>query len=556
MHQFPVVLIPAYKPNAALLQVVKILAASGVPAIVIVDDGTGPEGDGYFAEVAQHPQVTCLRHAVNLGKGAALRTGINHILCHYPKTVGVVTVDADGQHSAEDVLQVCATLQASPDSLVMGVRSFRGKVPFRSRFGNQLTRGVMRIVLGRNLSDTQTGLRGIPRSLLTRLLKIPAAGYEFELEMLIAAKHFAIPVIEQPIQTIYEPGNPTSHFQPLRDSMKIYFVLLRFSLVAMMTAAIDNVLFYALFAWSGSIIGAQAGGRIAAVLFNYSAVRKAAFLSEERHRVVLPRYLLLVAFNALLSYAGIRFLTGTLSMGVFPAKLLIESILFIANFAIQRDFVFTRREGGSKATNWDRYYQSVPPTAHLTRRYTQSILNQVLQRLSGPAQQIGTIVEIGGANSCFLDSILRNAHPAAYHVVDRNEYGLALLEQRVKGRDNVVLHQGDVLNLAETDLKADVVFSVGLIEHFDRPGTLKAIAAHFQMLRSGGWAIISYPTPTWLYSSARAICEACGLWQFPDERPLLRDEVLHAMQAMGEVVYEKTLWPLVFTQHMVVVRKG
>ncbi len=347
MDQYPIVLIPAYKPDGALLQVVETLVARGVPAIVIVDDGTGPQGDPCFAELSRFSQVTCLRHAVNLGKGAALKTGINHILCCYPHTPGVVTVDADGQHCVEDVLRVSARLKASPDSLVMGVRSFEGQVPLRSRFGNRLTRSVMRIVLGRNLSDTQTGLRGIPRSLLTRLLKVPASGYEFELEMLVAAKHLAIGVVELRIRTIYEPGNPTSHFQPLRDSMRIYFVLLRFSLVSLMTAAIDNLLFYSLFAWSGNLAGAQVGGRIFAVLFNYSAVRKAAFLSEERHQVVLPRYLLLVAANALISYSAIRFLTAALPIGVFPAKLLAESILFIANFAIQRDFVFTRRDAGT-----------------------------------------------------------------------------------------------------------------------------------------------------------------------------------------------------------------
>jgi putative flippase GtrA len=366
MDRAPVVLIPAYKPDSTLVRVLHLLAAGGVSAIVIVDDGTGPGGTALFPEVCRYPQVKLLRHAVNLGKGAALKTGINYILCHYPKAVGVVTMDADGQHQADDVLAVCEKLRANPEALVMGVRSFQGDVPLRSRIGNQLTRRLMALVLGRNLSDTQTGLRGIPRSLMTHLLKVPASGYEFELEMLIAAKHLAIPVIEQSIETIYQPGNPTSHFQPLRDSMRIYFVLLRFTLVAILTAALDNLFFYGLFGWTGSIFGAQVGARIAGVLFNYSAVRKAAFLSEERHQVVLPRYLLLVAGNAVLSYAGIRLLTGTFAIGVIPAKMFTESLLFIANFAIQRDFVFTRRQIGRKALNLE--YQPAPVSARPVRQ--------------------------------------------------------------------------------------------------------------------------------------------------------------------------------------------
>jgi putative flippase GtrA len=255
----------------------------------------------------------------------------------------VVTADADGQHDPDDIVRVCQRFVESPGALVLGARGFAGDVPLRSRFGNSLTRRVMRAVLGQKLSDTQTGLRAIPRSMLPRLMKIPATGYEFELEMLIVAKHQSVPVIEQPVRTIYEPGNPASHFQPLRDSMRIYFVLLRFSMISLVTAVIDNLTFYLVFHATGAIAGAQIAGRTAAVLFNYRSVRRAVFFSDQPHRVVLPRYLALVAANALVSYAGIRLLSTFTPLGVFPSKILTESMLFIANFTIQRDFIFTRR---------------------------------------------------------------------------------------------------------------------------------------------------------------------------------------------------------------------
>jgi putative flippase GtrA len=168
-------------------------------------------------------------------------------------------------------------------------------------------------------------------------------GYEFELEMLIAARHQAVTVIEQPIRTIYEPGNPASHFQPLRDSMRIYFVLLRFSMISLITAVIDNLMFYLVFHATGIIGEAQIAGRAAAVLFNYRSVRRAVFFSDQRHRILLPRYLALVTANGLVSYAGIRLLSGLTPLGVFPSKILTESVLFIANFVIQRDLIFTKR---------------------------------------------------------------------------------------------------------------------------------------------------------------------------------------------------------------------
>jgi putative flippase GtrA len=545
------ILIPAYRPSTTLVGLVKALVPEDWPAVAVVDDGSGPEYRAVFDEVAQLAKVEVLRHAVNLGKGAALKTGINAILCDHPDVSGVLTVDADGQHDPADVRKVCARFQESPDSLVMGVRAFRAEAPLRSRFGNRITRMMMRAVAGQNLSDTQTGLRAIPRALLPGLLKVPASGYEFELEMLLAVKHLGVQVVEQPIRTIYEAGNRSSHFHPLRDSMRIYFVLLRFTGIGALTAILDNLTFYLVFQMTASILTAQIGARLAAVAFNYTTVRRAVFLSDERHRVLLPRYLLVVAANAALSYAGIRVLNGVFHVPVLAAKIAAETFLFIASFLIQRDFVFTKR--AAEATDWDRYYRSVPFTANLTRRYTQSVLISLLRKFSGKGS--AALVEIGGANSCFLDGILNEIRPAAYHVIDRNEYGLSLLRTRLNGRPDVFLHQADVLRFADPGWRGRIVFSVGLIEHFDRAGTRRAIRAHFDLLDSGGYVIVTFPTPTWLYVGARSITEALGMWHFPDERPLKPGEVQEAVRDLGEVVFEKTLWPLVFTQHLMVVRK-
>jgi SAM-dependent methyltransferase len=207
------------------------------------------------------------------------------------------------------------------------------------------------------------------------------------------------------------------------------------------------------------------------------------------------------------------------------------------------------------ATDWDHYYRNAPFTAHLTRRYTQSVLLSVMRRSAPAGVAAPVIVEIGGANSCFLDAICAAIRPRAYHVIDRNEYGLGLLHDRVRHRADVFLHQEDVLQLKNSGLRADIVFSVGLVEHFDKPGTRQAIRAHFDLLNPGGHAIISFPTPTWLYSSARSIVEKLGKWQFTDERPLPIEEVRNAVSDLGNVVFEKTLWPLVFTQHLMAIRK-
>jgi glycosyltransferase involved in cell wall biosynthesis len=344
-------LIPAYRPGPALLEIVTQLTGSGFTAIVVIDDGSGPDYAWIFQQLATIEGVRVLRHAVNLGKGAALKTGMNSVLVDYPELAGVVTVDADGQHDPVDVSRLARRFAENPEALVLGARAFAGHVPLRSRLGNSITQIVMRVVAGQRLSDTQTGLRAIPRGLVERMLTVAASGYEFELEMLIAAKHLGFPIVEQPVQTIYEEGNPTSHFEPLRDSMRIYFVLLRFGLISMLTAALDNLLFYTFFHASGNVAFSMFGARLIALGFNYAAVRKAVFLSREQHRIVLPRYLTLAAAHVCLSYSLISFLSGTLSVGVMTAKISVESLLFIGNFAIQRDFVFARRKTSRELRN-------------------------------------------------------------------------------------------------------------------------------------------------------------------------------------------------------------
>jgi glycosyltransferase involved in cell wall biosynthesis len=339
------VIVPAYRPEASLLQLICALSEKPIPAIVVVDDGSGPDYREIFRLAAQFPKVRLVRHAINLGKGAALKSGINYALCAFPGLQGVVTADGDGQHHPDDIEQVAGRLAEEPDRVVLGTRKFSAAVPLRSRVGNAVTRVVMRAMLGENVSDTQTGLRGIPARLLPSLLRLEANGYDFELDMLIAARQQALPIAEVPIRTIYEPGNRTSHFNPLTDSMKIYFVLLRFSSVSLMTAALDTLVFYLAYRRLGNVAASQALGRLAAVAFNYSLVRRAVFFSKLRHVSVLPKYLLLVCVSGAASYAGIQLLNTRFHVQLLPAKLVVETLLFFANFAIQRDFIFGKPPG-------------------------------------------------------------------------------------------------------------------------------------------------------------------------------------------------------------------
>src|SRR6516165_3414372 len=112
--------------------------------------------------------------------------------------------------------------------------------------------------------------------------------------MLIAAHQLGVPVVQIPIRTIYEQGNKSSHFNPIVDSMKIYFVLVRFGGVSLMTALLDNLVFILAVHRFGNVLASQVLGRFFAVIFNYSMVRSSVFDSHQRHKSVLPKYLGLV----------------------------------------------------------------------------------------------------------------------------------------------------------------------------------------------------------------------------------------------------------------------
>ncbi len=223
------ILIPAYKPDQRLVHLVEQLSSACPAPIVIINDGSPAEHAPVFAALDAISRVTMLTHPANQGKGAALRTGFRYIDSLPGEITCVVTADADGQHSVQDILAVAEAAAQKPEAMIIGSRRFDKDVPPRSIFGNTVTRWVMRLFFGVRLWDTQTGLRGIPRKLLPALIEIPYDHYELEIVMLLMAQRRSVPLIEIPIETIYIEGNRGSHFRPLRDSARVYWVLFRYA---------------------------------------------------------------------------------------------------------------------------------------------------------------------------------------------------------------------------------------------------------------------------------------------------------------------------------------
>ncbi len=224
------VLIPVWQPQDVLLSLVAELSRLGFGCILVVDDGSSGASRRIFTKLCAFPSVETLHHPVNRGKGRALKTGFSHLLKAYPELIGVVTADADGQHAANDIGRVARALLAGGGRPVLGARRFDGRVPRFSRIGNQVTRKIFGLVTGAWLLDTQTGLRGLPSGILPALLSLPGERYEYETVMLARLCRSTQSPIEVPIETIYLDRNSSSHFHPVWDSWRIYFVLLRLCL--------------------------------------------------------------------------------------------------------------------------------------------------------------------------------------------------------------------------------------------------------------------------------------------------------------------------------------
>lgn len=555
-----VIVIPAYQPTSALADLVADLSADAARTIIVVDDGSSEECRPVFASAAACPNVVVLSHAVNLGKGQALKTAFNHVLLHAPAdAAGIVTADADGQHLAADVRRVAERLERSPSTLVLGSRAFEGRVPLRSRLGNVLTRGVFRLLIGRSLTDTQTGLRGIPRAFLPELIQVEAGRYEFELEMLVRATERGLPVEELRVATVYG-GAAQSHFNPLRDSLRIYFVFLRFVGLSLVTAGIDYSTFAIVYLESHNILLATIAARAIAGLFNFTANRTLAFRSRGSVRGEAIKYVVVVAALMWVSYGLVTTLVLVLGLGVYVSKLLAEGTLFAASFALQNLFVFAGRrrdriDGETPAvTDWGAYYRRPAMLAPLTRRITRRVIVREALR-AAPGKAPATIVELGGGGSPFLRAFRERFPDARLTAMDTNALGLRLLEPQLGGDARLSAINRDVLAPVDDPVGADLVYSVGLIEHFDREHTARAVEAHFAHACPGGLVLMTFPTPTWLYRLTRSLAERIGVWAFPDERPLPLDEVAATVIRHGQILRLFVNWPVVLTQAVVVARK-
>ena len=342
------VIIPSLQPNDKLIVLIENLKAKDIEKIIIVDDGSGEDYRDFFDRAAALG-CTVLTHAVNLGKGRAMKTAFNYCLTAFKKgeIIGAVTADSDGQHSAEDIISCMNALAENPDALVLGARNFdEENVPFKSRYGNKITCFMMRSLCGINLGDTQTGLRAIPTALMSLLMKSAGERFEFETNMLIDCKQNGFRFVEVPIETIYEENHST-HFNPFRDAVKIYSIFFKFIFSSLSGAAVDLIMFAILTPFFFTflpklwyITAATVVARIISACVNYLNNHRVVFKSRASHASSTFKYVLVAAVQLALSAGLVTYLHSLLGGSEVVVKIVVDLVLFLVSFQIQREWVF------------------------------------------------------------------------------------------------------------------------------------------------------------------------------------------------------------------------
>ena len=214
-----IVLIPAYNPDDNLIKVLKSIDKKC--DIVVVNDGSNKKSDKYFSKVFEYGHL--ISYEKNMGKGYALKKGFEYIKEKYKNNEYVVVcMDCDMQHKYSDALKLLEYSSNHTNTLVLGKRKFDKSCPFKSRFGNSITRKIYKKSTNKDIYDTQTGLRAFSYKLMDYMLYNPGNRFEYEMNVLLNLNKYNIEVYEIDIETIYIDNNSKSTYNVIRDSYRIY----------------------------------------------------------------------------------------------------------------------------------------------------------------------------------------------------------------------------------------------------------------------------------------------------------------------------------------------
>lgn len=340
-----IVIIPALNPDERLREIVERNWELD-NQIILVDDGSDETYLSFFEELSL--KCIVLHHEKNKGKGAAIKTALQYIKEELWECSVIGIMDADGQHLPDDMEKLLRKAATNPEAFILGSRTMDQTVPWKSRIGNWITHKVFFLSTGVKVLDTQTGLRAFSAKLLEVMTKVPGERYEYEMNVLIHCAHQKIPMIEVPIQTIYhDKDNSCSHFRHVRDSVRIYRQLLKFSAASFSSFLLD----YGLFTLFTSLIpkavlgitAANIAARIISASYNYIMNCRLVFYERQTVKTAID-YLVLAILILFLNNMLLQFFLAIFPISIYSAKILTECVLFLGSWIVQKKWIFKRKQ--------------------------------------------------------------------------------------------------------------------------------------------------------------------------------------------------------------------
>lgn len=341
------IMIPAYNPDNKFIEFVSDLTENGYK-IIIIDDGSRDDTKRYFDMARDQYGCRVVSHSINLGQGRAYKTGFNYYLSEskwggqFSDSIGVIQCDCDGQHCVEDINRCTKLLRSNPDKFILGVRDFSDKdIPLRSRFGNNSTSIVFKLFCGLNLKDTQTGLKGIPKSFIPCLMETPGERFEYASSVLLETKRKGVEILQFPIRTIYINENETSHFSPMRDSIRIYSLILKYLASSLSAFLVDIIAFSfflsaakGLFIHNYIIISAYLS-KIISCTYTYVVNKNLGFKRKNGNIWAIAKYTALYIGQATASGFLTYTLVSVMNLNEVISKIIADIFLFFVSFRIQ-----------------------------------------------------------------------------------------------------------------------------------------------------------------------------------------------------------------------------
>ncbi len=340
------IIIPAYKPDKKIMMEFINKVKKFFIHIIIINDGSGKEYSDFFENLKKQG-IVVLTHYINLGKGRAIKTAFNYVLNNYKDIIGTITADCDGQHYIEDIIKCANRLKQEPDKLIIGTRNFNEKqVPFKSRYGNKITRAIFATFVGIKVTDTQSGLRGFGKDIMKQFLQTAGERYEYETNMLIECKEKNINIEEIPISTIYIQNNSLSHFNVIKDSLMIYKLFIKYIITALSSFILDILLFTLLvnilpqinIGIITKIVIASIIARVISSTYNFLMNSNIVFKNMNKNSII--KYFILATLQMLISAFGVSEIFKLININSSLIKIILDTIIFIVNFIIQREWVF------------------------------------------------------------------------------------------------------------------------------------------------------------------------------------------------------------------------